>query len=80
MIMNTCKTCNFWRFTPKEDVDQSKIRRCYCPSIRNAEYGLETIPSDGLTYGYDEGAAFYTGPDFGCIHHKKALFWVTENN
>lgn len=67
--MKTCKTCKCW--TPPEvssPWDVSKGGACACPKF----VYHEPMPRDGLEYYDAEGyaAGFYTGPDFGCIHHE----------
>jgi len=39
---------------------------CGCRKLQEDFYDHET---DSLCYSYQEGGAFYTGPDFGCVHH-----------
>ena len=34
------------------------------------EYGSTSYGNDMLVYSYNEGGWFWTGPDFGCVHHK----------
>ena len=64
--MLTCKTCLFW----SKDVTKAdwKISGGICTSEKLTEdFGYE---ADNLVYSYNEGGSFWTGPEFGCVHHK----------
>ena len=73
MQMNTCKTCQHWK--PVE-IDSwysavGKAHGGHCQSEKLTEHS--GYGNDMLVYAYDEGAgeiAFWTGTDFGCVHHK----------
>ena len=56
--MKNCKTCDWWE--PRECGNHEKI----------GELDDTHEAPDSLTYSYDEGGRFKTGPDFGCVHHK----------
>ena len=70
--MNHCKTCKHWtRFREKypgayksPDVDAGGI----CQSSKLVEEGAHG--ADMLVYSYAEGGEFWTGPEFGCVHHQ----------
>jgi hypothetical protein len=65
--MATCKTCAHWtEEAPYNQPEQYVIRECGCRKLQEAFYHHEM---DSLCYSYQEGGGFYTGPDFGCVHH-----------
>lgn len=76
--METCKTCKNWK--PKNGNFQMADQRRnegeggLCSSDKLCEnWGPTSYQPDALVYPYSEGAeAFWTGPDFGCVHHQKA--------
>lgn len=41
-----------------------------CQSLKLAEASDEERQPDMLVYTYDEGGKFWTGPEFGCVHHQ----------
>ena len=61
--MNTCKDCKWW-----QDVVHRKHKYCNHPDLMplddTADYKL-----DSLLY-WDKNEKFWSGPDFGCIHHE----------
>ena len=62
----TCKTCKWWD-TVEIAEHFRRHRACHSPKLMppdDAEYGTDT-----LLY-YDEGSKFWSGPDFGCVHHE----------
>jgi hypothetical protein len=78
-----CKTCKWWSDEePRDSRIEGRLKVCICPHIID----LTNIPAerrldehDHLEVGQDEAAhadgsdylsEFYTGPDFGCIHHE----------
>lgn len=76
--MKKCKTCTHWRLYAEEfpngehqDNEQSG-GYCHCDKLVEkpwVEEGFICKP-DMLIYPYREGCeAFWTGPDFGCVHH-----------
>ena len=77
-IMDRCKTCKHWapcasdpRFTYDEN---DKKAGGICGSDKIAEescYNWQGHGADMLVYSYDEGGEFWTGPDFGCVHHQQ---------
>lgn len=66
-IMQTCKTCIFWT----KDITKSnwRISGGICTSKKLTEDS--DYAADSLVYSYDEGGSFWTGPEFGCVHHKE---------
>lgn len=66
--MNTCKTCSLWTSEAPYNRPESFVsRRCASEKFDEEFYKEE---ADGLYYPYVEGGCFYTGPDFGCVHHR----------
>jgi hypothetical protein len=74
--MERCKTCKHW--VPYETDRQSGSARDneraggFCHSDKLTEdFGTHDL--DMLVYPYNEGCdAFWTGPEFGCVHHEAA--------
>ncbi len=65
--MATCKTCAHWTAeAPYNQPERFVVRACGCRKLQEAFYDHEL---DSLCYSYQEGGLFYTGPDFGCVHH-----------
>ena len=71
--MNTCKTCRYWEHESDAPPLRIRIREqaggtCRCAKLTEdkGRYG-----ADMLVYAYNEGGWFWTGPNFGCVHHKK---------
>lgn len=68
--MEHCKTCRFWKHRPiaYPRLPTSPEQK---GGICENEHLVESSPflPDNLVYPYDEGAAFWTGPEFGCVHH-----------
>lgn len=70
--MNHCKTCKYWSPARKkypllpasDDVGAGG----FCQSQKLAE-DIGQHDADMLVYSYSEGGDFWTGPDFGCVHH-----------
>ena len=72
--MNTCKTCKHW--TPYAvaypggwHMDPEQRAGGYCKTDKITEYWYGSYKPDQLVYSYMEGGTFWTGPNFGCIHH-----------
>ena len=64
--MNTCDTCDWW----SERSDGETHRCCLNPKFSNdlnAEHDEDSVIYAGC---YEEMASMFTGPKFGCIHHK----------
>lgn len=71
--MKTCKTCKYWIVPNKEEEQKQRGVSCSNPQF---VYNVDSdgkCPNDGLMYWDYESysAGFSTGPDFGCIHHKR---------
>jgi hypothetical protein len=78
--MNHCKTCAHWKLyehaypnAPRSYADRVEFSGGLCtnPKLREGQ-GKEDYEPDSLTYPYLEGGHFWTGPDFGCVHHVTA--------
>lgn len=75
--METCKTCKHWKPKngnfPLTDPRRNEGEGGLCSSNKLCEWGPNSYQPDALVYPYSEGSeAFWTGPDFGCVHHRKA--------
>ncbi len=57
--MNTCKTCEHW-------IKYTKEGRCSVDKI--VEDTEQSIENDMMCM---ERGYFWTGPDFGCVHHRQ---------
>jgi hypothetical protein len=67
--MNTCNTCAYWSDkAPYSRPDGFAVRMCMSEKLMEDFY---SEGEDTLCYSYSEGGAFYTGPKFGCVHHKE---------
>jgi hypothetical protein len=65
--MNRCKTCMHWQ--PIERADCGG----FCGNVEkihedDSKPGHE-FGQDHLVYSYYESGSFWTGPEFGCVHH-----------
>lgn len=70
METKTCKTCMFWSGEALfGNPDRFTQRECTHDKLR--EYYFADAADDDLVYPYQEGGSFYTGPNFGCVHHVK---------
>jgi len=75
--VNRCKTCKHWDRSPPWLTDRS-TGGCYpgrevggfCRSPHIYEGECDAFQPDALVYSYNEGGAFWTGPEFGCVHHR----------
>jgi len=70
--MNNCKTCKWHKEDPwiVEPV-KSMGSNCTCPKLREDDgYGTGAFTIDALVYSYPEDGKFWTGNEFGCIHHQ----------
>lgn len=65
-----CKTCVHW--VQNEDAKHEFADGGYCGHGKVGEdyYSEEAYQPDALVYSYLEGGRFWTGPEFGCVHHK----------
>jgi hypothetical protein len=60
-MIGNCKDCDWWvNCYCKND---GKIGECLCSKNKDN--------IDQLSYSYNEGGAFQTGPMFGCVHFKE---------
>jgi len=65
--MEHCETCEHWKpQRPAWIRPEGGI--CVCRKL-NESADAEAYGEDCLTYDYDEGGSFWTGPKFGCVHH-----------
>ena len=65
--MRTCSTCIPWNEGQYHWLNEDCMQ---CTSEKLVEEQAEG-QDDCLVYDYSEGGSFYTGPNFGCIHHEK---------
>lgn len=68
--MNTCRTCKFWEIeeTLTRTYILSGAGECCCQKIRDTD---GDVLADELVHeSYGMGRRFWTGPDFGCVHHQ----------
>jgi hypothetical protein len=74
--METCKTCKHWmphsNKYPKSHAREDKKAGGLCQSEKLVEDWGGGHGADMLIYEYLEGGGFWTGPDFGCVHHQAA--------
>jgi hypothetical protein len=74
--METCKTCKHWMpysyWLPKCSASEAKKAGGPCQSEKLVEDWGDGYGADMLIYEYSEGGWFWTGPDFGCVHHQSA--------
>ena len=67
--MKNCETCKHWADITQSFDEKGQIRKCgNYEKINDDIYNSEP---DGLYYLYQDGGTFYTGPKFGCVHHKE---------
>jgi len=62
-----CATCKSWRRV--RSVREDAGGECLNEKLRE-KWGDASHEPDALVYSYSEGGGFWTGPDFGCVHHK----------
>ncbi len=78
--METCKTCKHWmphsNKYPKSHAREDKKAGGLCQSEKLVDDWGGGHGADMLIYEYSEDGGFWTGPDFGCVHHQIA----TANN
>lgn len=53
-----CKTCRHW-----DDRGRRDSAMCECKNSN-------VLAGDGIDEACSETGCFYTGPDFGCVHHE----------
>lgn len=75
--MNRCKTCKYWSQDREDEFELSgdDIGKCTNNKISENDSNdndfREANKLDMLIYKYYEGGTFYTGSEFGCVHHKE---------
>lgn len=67
----TCKSCSHWKPVEAADFHYFGMKdatggTCENPKIMENQYAFAP---DTLVYSYDEGGCFWTGSEFGCVHH-----------
>lgn len=65
--MQTCKTCIFW----SKDITSQYTWKVPGGICTNSKLTEDIYGNDNLTYTCNEGGSFWTGPEFGCVHHKE---------
>ena len=71
--MNHCKTCKHWTRVQEKYPDAFKSLDENAGGICGSEKLTEDWGEHGadmLVYSYPEGGEFWTGLDFGCVHHE----------
>ena len=63
-----CMTCKHW--SPDLDAVGARALGGHCLNETKLSDGCGKYLPDGLEYDYSEGGGFWTGPEFGCIHHE----------
>jgi hypothetical protein len=69
-----CKTCRFWVLHKNPEYTDG-IAGGFCENderLHEADYRRPKYGSDHLVYSYYESGSFWTGPEFGCVHHSTA--------
>ena len=67
--MNTCKSCKWWVVNNEHE---DELRTCEQPkAIIGYRWNPADMPTDGVWIENDEGWAWFTGPDFGCVNWEK---------
>ena len=73
--MHRCKTCKWW------DIDyidrRGELGRLVSKPCSNLKLN-DWDERDTLDHEYDTDGEIFTGPDFGCIHHKNPLYVCLE--
>lgn len=65
--MKKCETCKHWTQEYRLDTFDPRRTGRYCSHGKLHE--ARNYEPDALVYDYDEGGGFWTGPQFGCVHH-----------
>ncbi len=63
-----CKTCKYWTKSGKSE-PPGKEAGGYCQSEKITEDYTGKHEADMLVYPYTENGSYWTGPEFGCVHH-----------
>lgn len=74
--MNRCKTCKFWdRAELDNEFYHDNMGLCSSNKLNDNDYYDREFrianKEDMLIYQWHEGGNFYTGSEFGCVHHKE---------
>lgn len=73
--MKRCKTCKWHQDSIKVWATRERCPEgctCVCPKICEAwDDEDKDYKTDMLVYSYPEGGTFWTGDNFGCIHHEE---------
>jgi len=72
LLPKTCKTCKHWNADNKNNSEYRGVgvRVCECGKITEP-MNLNGSALDAMIYSYDESGWFWTGPEFGCVHHEE---------
>ena len=67
--MNHCKDCKWWRKEEWYHSGTGILKTCEHPKVKKG-YGwnVDDVPRDGALIENDEGWAWLTGPEFGCVN------------
>ena len=72
--MKTCETCK-WHNVDRHMHNKDEAANgafCVCPKLYEGGLspdGEKAFARDHLVYSYIESGRFWTGHDFGCVHH-----------
>lgn len=72
--MERCRTCRDWGVNPdRRLLPGDAFRICYSPKMikRITLPKGEFHPADSAVVEYDEEWGILTGPEFGCVNHRK---------
>ena len=70
--MDRCKTCKHWApCTSAAHGENDKKAGGICSSDKIVEDYGQGHGADTMVYSYSEGGEFWTGPEFGCVHHQR---------
>lgn len=76
--MERCRTCKHWvpylTEFPNLSFNETDVQNggyCHNSAKLTEDHG-QGHGADMLVYAYDESGRFWTGPEFGCVHHESA--------
>ena len=74
--MDRCKTCKHWAPCASSIAHWGNDKKAggICSSDKIVEDYGQGHGADMMVYPYAEGGEFWTGPDFGCVHHQQAEY------